>query len=93
MQLSEDTKWLLCAKHELTKSSHSQSLIQQLKRQVATTLKCDAEAFYLDEGTHVQQFMHKHKEREAYLWVSWVMGIYSGKHPNEHATIVDVEGK
>ncbi len=47
-QLNKDIKQLLCAKHELPKSSHLQSLTQQLKRKVATTIKCDVEAFYLD---------------------------------------------
>jgi hypothetical protein len=50
-QLSKDTKWLLHTKHELPKSSHSQPLAQHLKRQVTTTIKHDAKALYLDEGT------------------------------------------
>jgi len=37
--------------------------------------------------------MHKHREHEAYLWVLRLTCIYSGKRPNEHATIADAEGK
>ncbi len=32
-------------------------------------------------------------EREAYLRVLWLIGIYSNKRPNERATIVDADGK
>ncbi len=68
-------------------------MVQQLKRQVVAIVKRDVEAFYLDEGTHVQWLMHKHRERKAYLRVLWLTGIYSGKRPNEHVTIVDAKGK
>jgi hypothetical protein len=37
--------------------------------------------------------MHEHREREAYLQVSLLMGIYNSTRPNKHTTIVDVEGK
>ncbi|CAM6015334.1 unnamed protein product [Sphagnum balticum] len=37
--------------------------------------------------------MHERKECKAYLRVLQFMGIYSGKYPNEHATIVDEKGK
>jgi hypothetical protein len=37
--------------------------------------------------------MHKHMEREAYLRVLRLIGIYSGKRPKEHATIMDAKGK
>jgi len=36
--------------------------------------------------------MHEHRKHETYLLVSWLVGIYNGKRPNEHATIVDAEG-
>jgi hypothetical protein len=68
------------------------SLAQQLKRQVATTIKCDVKAFYLDEDFQVQWLMHEHMKHEAYLLVLWLVGIYNDKRPNEHATIVDAEG-
>ncbi len=37
-QLNENIKWLLLTKHELPKSSHLQSLAQQLKRSVAVAV-------------------------------------------------------
>jgi hypothetical protein len=64
-----------------------------LKRHVTTEVKHDAKVFYLDEGTQDQRFMHEHKEHKAYLWVLQLTSIYSGKRPNEHATIMGAEGK
>jgi hypothetical protein len=57
------------------------------------TIKRDADAFYLGQGTQIQQLMLQHKKRKAYLWVAQLMSIYSGKRPNEHAIILDAHGK
>jgi len=37
--------------------------------------------------------MLQQKKREAYLQVAQLTGIYSGKRPNEHATILDAQAK